>query len=107
MNSRSGLLMMCMAAAMVMGSGCASMHARNVRKGLDDERVYDRIATDVAFSRSAGSVIGLVVFGSGGGLGGAGADAGASSTSQRTLTVVIKFDADKRVRDFAYHASRF
>ncbi|MFK8029118.1 MAG: hypothetical protein AB8G18_02675 [Gammaproteobacteria bacterium] len=28
-------------------------------------------------------------------------------TSQRTLTVVIKFDSDSLVRDFAYHTSRF
>ena len=29
------------------------------------------------------------------------------SSGQRTLTVVIKFDGDDRVRDFAYHTSRF
>ena len=69
--------------------------------------VYDRIATDVAFSRSAGSIIGLVVFGSGGGFGGGNVDTGASSKSQRALTVVVKFDGGKQVRDFAYHASRF
>ena len=33
--------------------------------------------------------------------------AGAASTSQRTLTIIIKFDRDQRVRDFAYHTSRF
>lgn len=77
----------------------------------DEERrevwIYDRIATDVAYSRSGGTIIGLV-FGSGGGaLGGGSADSGASSTSQRTLTVIIKYDEEARVRDFAYHASRF
>ena len=30
-----------------------------------------------------------------------------TSSSQRTLTVIIKFDENKRVRDFAYHTSRF
>lgn len=30
-----------------------------------------------------------------------------NETSERTLTVVIKFDGDGRVRDFAYHTSRF
>lgn len=69
--------------------------------------IYDKIATDVAYSRSGGTIIGLV-FGSGGGaLGGGSADSGAASTSQRTLTVIIKYDEDSRVRDFAYHASRF
>lgn len=29
------------------------------------------------------------------------------STSQRTLTVIIKFDEYDKVRDFAYHTSRF
>jgi len=33
--------------------------------------------------------------------------AGAATVSQRTLTVIVKFDTDKRVRDYAYHASRF
>ena len=33
--------------------------------------------------------------------------AGAQSKTQRTLTVVIKFDEQKKVRDFAYHTSRF
>ena len=30
-----------------------------------------------------------------------------SSSSQRSLTVIIKFDEDKQVYDFAYHTSRF
>lgn len=30
-----------------------------------------------------------------------------STDTERTLTVVIKFDGDKRVNDFAYHTSRF
>lgn len=81
----------------------------------DEERrevwVYDKIATDRAYSASSGGIQALVLgFGgsAAGGLGGsAGASAGASSTSQRTLTVVIKFDHERKVRDFAYHTSRF
>lgn len=73
--------------------------------------VYDKIATDRAYSSSTGGVSALFLgFGSqAGGLGGASASrgAGASSTSQRTLTVIIKFDQDSRVRDFAYHQSKF
>jgi hypothetical protein len=34
-------------------------------------------------------------------------EAGASSTTQKTLTVIIKFDKSGRVRDFAYHTSKF
>lgn len=81
----------------------------------DEERrevwVYDKIATDRAYSTSSGGVNILVLAfgGSGGALGGAGgsASAGASSTSQRTLTVIIKYDKDNKVRDFAYHTTRF
>jgi outer membrane protein assembly factor BamE (lipoprotein component of BamABCDE complex) len=81
----------------------------------DEERrevwVYDKIATDRAYSASSGGVQALVLgFGgaaAGGIGGGVGASAGASSTSQRTLTVVIKFDHERKVRDFAYHTSRF
>lgn len=34
-------------------------------------------------------------------------DTGASATSQQTLTIIIKFDENRRVREFAYHTSRF
>jgi len=61
--------------------------------------VYDKIATDVSYSNSNGGVW-LI-------LGTVGGNSGATSTSQRTLTIVIKFDADKKVRDFAYHSSSF
>jgi len=30
-----------------------------------------------------------------------------NSSSERSLTVIIKFDEDKKVYDFAYHTSRF
>jgi outer membrane protein assembly factor BamE (lipoprotein component of BamABCDE complex) len=77
----------------------------------DSERretwVYDKISTEVAYSKSGGSIVGLIFSSSGGGLGGGYANAGATSTSQRTLTVVIKFDNEGLVRDFSYHASQF
>ena len=69
--------------------------------------VYDKISSEVAYSKSEGSVVGLIFGGSGGGLGGGSTSAGATSTSQRTLTVVIKFDDNNLVRDFSYHTSSF
>jgi len=81
----------------------------------DEERrevwIYDKIATDTAYSTSSGGVSALIL-GVGGAVAGGGAASygratGASSTSQRTLTVIIKFDENKAVRDFAYHTSRF
>ena len=77
----------------------------------DEERretwVYDKVSTEVAYSKSGGAIIGLIFSSSGGGLGAGEAKAGATSTSQRTLTVVIKYDASGLVRDFSYHASQF
>lgn len=61
--------------------------------------IYDKIATTTAYSSSEGGVFLLV-------LGGA-ARGGAVATTQKTLTVIIKFDEQSRVRDFAYHASKF
>jgi outer membrane protein assembly factor BamE (lipoprotein component of BamABCDE complex) len=77
----------------------------------DDERqetwIYDKISSDVTYSRSSGTVVGLIFGGSAAGAGVGTTNAGSSSSSQRTLTVIIKFDGDNRVRDFSYHTSRF
>ena len=61
--------------------------------------VYDKMATDVSYSNNDGGVW-LI-------LGTVGGSSGATSKTQRTLTIVIKFDVDKKVRDFAYHSSSF
>jgi outer membrane protein assembly factor BamE (lipoprotein component of BamABCDE complex) len=69
----------------------------------DDKRqeswVYDRFSTENVYSKSSGGV-GLLLIG-------VGSAAGARSTTQRTLTVVIKFDGTGHVRDFAYRQSSF
>lgn len=66
----------------------------------DEERrevwIYDKIATDVVYSNSDAGIKFLTV-----------GSAGAVSTNQRTLTIIIKFDKDNKVRDFAYHTSSF
>ena len=73
--------------------------------------IWDKISTERVVSDSSSGIwlFGLFVGGSGGGAGSVGASgsAGASSTSQRTLTVIVKFDEKKLVRDVAYHTSRF
>ncbi len=73
--------------------------------------IYDKLSTENAYSTSSGGISTLILgFGGsvGGGLGGGyNSSAGASSTSQRTLTVIIKYDDNNLVRDFAYHTSRF
>ena len=69
--------------------------------------IYDKISSDVTYSRSSGTVVGLIFGSSGGGAGVGTTSAGSSSSSQRTLTVIIKFDGNSKVRDFSYHTSRF
>lgn len=69
--------------------------------------IYDKISTEVAYSRSSGGIGGLIVGGSAGGFGVGALGSGATKTSQRTLTVIIHFDDTSHVRDFAYHTSRF
>jgi len=61
--------------------------------------VYDKISTEQVHSESAGFWTIL--------LAGGGSAAGSRSTSQQTLTIIVKFDEEKKVRDLAYHSSRF
>ena len=64
--------------------------------------IYDKIASEVSYSKdSGGTGIIISLFG------GYGREAGASSSTQRTLTVVIKFDNNSLVESTTYHASKF
>ena len=69
--------------------------------------IYDKISTQYV---RADAQAGILAIGGGSDvIVGAGASGSQSSgaSSQRTLTVVIKFDEGGLVRDFAYHTSRF
>jgi outer membrane protein assembly factor BamE (lipoprotein component of BamABCDE complex) len=61
--------------------------------------VYDKIATEASYSESQSGMF-LI-------LGGFSNRSGAASTTQRTLTVVIKFNAESKVESFTYHQSKF
>ncbi len=64
---------------------------------------YDRISTEIVQSDVKAGVWLLgssTLSGVSGGL-------KTATTSQRTLTIIVKFDVESRVRDFAYHSSRF
>jgi hypothetical protein len=61
--------------------------------------VYDKVSSDRV--DRAGSVGGTLII-----LGGAYGESSSTST-QRTLTVIIKYDEENRVRDFAYNFSQF
>lgn len=73
--------------------------------------VYDKIATESVRSASsagiAALVFGPVAAAGAGGLASGNYSSGASSKSQRTFTVIIKFNEQGTVRDFAYHTTRF
>jgi outer membrane protein assembly factor BamE (lipoprotein component of BamABCDE complex) len=77
--------------------------------------VYDKIATERVYSTSsAGGGAGAGAAGGSGSMGGVlglvfggSSRAGASSASQRTLTIIIKFDEQNLVRDFSYRQSSF
>lgn len=64
--------------------------------------IYDKIASQVSYSKDSGGT-GLII----NLFGGYGREAGAVSTTQKTLTVVIKYDANGLVDTFSYHASKF
>ena len=63
--------------------------------GMGEVWIYDKISSQVSTSASSGTLI--LISGS----------SGASSSSQRTLTIIIKFDEESKVRKFSYHTSRF
>lgn len=77
----------------------------------DDQRnetwIYDKISSDVTYSRSSGTIVGLIFGSSGAGAGIGSSNAGSTSKTQRTLTVIIRFDENSSVRDFSYHSSQF
>ncbi len=71
-----------------------------VTKDKDDKEtwVYDKIATEVRASGTEGIMLFFQT----------GADyVRRQDVSQKTLTVVIKFDENKRVESFSYHSSKF
>ncbi len=69
----------------------------------DEERrevwIYDKVSSDVTYSQSEG--IGTLILLT------SDRTSGSRSTTQRTLTIIIKFDQEGKVRDFAYHQSKF
>lgn len=84
-------------------------------QGNKEAWIYDKIATEAYYSTSeggagieagAGGLAGKALI-----LGGVGANyserTGSHAQTQKTLTVIIKFDASQRVEGFTYHSSKF
>jgi outer membrane protein assembly factor BamE (lipoprotein component of BamABCDE complex) len=68
-------------------------------EGDSETWVYDKIATEVTYSNSQNA---MFLF-----LGGTANQSGGMAVTQKTLTVVIKFDENKKVKSFSYHSSKF
>jgi outer membrane protein assembly factor BamE (lipoprotein component of BamABCDE complex) len=69
----------------------------------DDKRrevwIYDKVSTDRVDAASS-SYAGLIILGTR-------SSESSSSQRQRTLTIIIKYDEEKKVRDFAYNSTQF
>lgn len=61
--------------------------------------VYDKISSQTAKSYMEGGFFPIIA--------GIGGSSESSAKSQRTLTVIIKFDDNKMVKDISYHSSSF
>lgn len=87
--------------------------------GGKESWIYDKIATQVTYSQDKrgvqGGAIGTGITGLGGWLLGMGATGGAQyskttggvTQTQKTLTIVIKFDENSLVENLSYHTSKF
>ncbi|MBS0605170.1 MAG: hypothetical protein JSS60_09085 [Verrucomicrobia bacterium] len=87
---------------MAQGDVAAALGSPNIvtkdQQGLETW-IYDKIASEVSYSNDGGGVWLL--------LGGYQKNAGARGSSQKTLTVVIKFDAQSQVEKVSYNSSKF
>ncbi len=77
--------------------------------------IYDRIATEASYRNSDNGVGGTVgaagvpgnVLVLGNVSGARSSSKGSSATTQRSLTVIIRFDENDQVAEFSYHSSEF
>jgi outer membrane protein assembly factor BamE (lipoprotein component of BamABCDE complex) len=61
--------------------------------------IYDKVSTD-RVDTSSSSYASIIILGTRSG-------ESSSSQRQRTLTIIIKYDEEKKVRDFAYNYTQF
>ena len=61
--------------------------------------VYDKIASEASYSQDSGGLWLILT--------GYQKSAGSTSSSERTLTLIIKFNPDQEVDSFSYHSSKF
>jgi outer membrane protein assembly factor BamE (lipoprotein component of BamABCDE complex) len=61
--------------------------------------IYDKVSSNSVNTTNSGYGTLIIL--------GANTSQSESTTSQKTLTIIIKFDKDKKVRDFAYNYTQF
>ena len=61
--------------------------------------IYDKVSSNSVNTSNSGFGSLIIL--------GASTSQSESTTSQKTLTIIIKFDKDKKVRDFAYNYTQF
>lgn len=85
------------------GSDVAAMLGAPNIVSLDENRnevwVYDKACSQVEYNSKGNGVWLLLIGGH--------SQSGYAKKSQRTLTVIVKFDNNKLVKDFTYHSSSF
>jgi hypothetical protein len=84
-------------ATIATGMGSPNIVTRD--KDGNETWIYDKISSDVSYSASDSYGTLLIIGGSN--------SKGSSSSSQKTLTIVIKFDENHLVDSFSYHSSKF
>lgn len=65
----------------------------------DETWVYDKIATEANYTSNSEGLF-LILYGKS-------STQQTASVTQKTLTVVIKYDTNKKVKEFSYHSSKF
>ena len=60
--------------------------------------IYDKISSEVSYSTGSRGIAALII---------GGQSSGAAASTQKTLTVVIKFNDQQIVDSFSYHSSSF
>lgn len=83
------------AVAMVLGSPNIVTTDENRREVW----IYDKVSSNSVNTTNSGYGTLIIL--------GANTSQSESTTSQKTLTIIIKFDKDKKVRDFAYNYTQF
>lgn len=79
----------------------AALGAPNIVTRNNDRQtwIYDKVSTEEVRSSSSLGIFTILVNPT--------SAASASSTSQRTLTIIVKFDENEKVEDFSYRQSSF